>query len=826
MAERGVIGFNFSFSLVFLGAVKRLVEKGIYEFEGFRLDARHLMLYKNGEELSLPPKAVETLIALVERHGAIVAKDELMSLIWSDAVVEESNLALYLHFLRKTLGERADKTPFIETLRRRGYRFTADVKLIDAAAADDTGFAIIGREREIAGVAELLLSSDIRLVILTGVGGVGKTTLARAVAGRMSDRFADGVFFIELAGITSPEMIAPAIAAPLDVKTNGSKPLIDALKEHLAAREVLLILDNFEQLIAGAGQITDLLAASASAKILVTSRIQLRLSVGREFVVPALAVPSPRESELLDEISAYASVRLLTQRVRGVKPNFELTAENAPDIAEICARLDGLPLAIELAAARIKTMSPATILEKLEHQLKLLTGGPRDLPRRQQTMSETIAWSYDLLDASEKRLFARLAVFIGGFDLKAAEAVCAPADPDDAGFEVFDGIASLVDHNLLVLREQGKGDPRFQMLEVVREYAMEVLINSGEREAVEQAHAEYYRSLGESAEPHLEAAQSAEWLDRLDADHNNLRAALDWAKEHDPWLGRRLAGAVWRFWWLHGHIREGCDYLDLFLAATASTGDSIKAKMLSGAGQLHRLRGDSERARLYTEEGLALARAMDDKKNAALSLQRLGFLQLDEGNIAEARPMFEEGLEFARDLGDKQVLAMLYNALGESARLENELDRAAEHYSMALRFNREAGDRVRQTTNLINLGATALMQGDAERAAGYYREGLEIGSKMADMNGTLYCLEGMAGARFAGQKPETAALIFGATEAIRTANNLFLEPADRLVYEQAVARVRDALTDAKFADIFAEGAGMTLGETVALAITQSATGAV
>lgn len=804
--------------------MKRLVEKGIYEFEGFRLDARHLMLYKHGEEVLLPPKAVETLIALVERHGAIVAKDELMSLIWSDAVVEESNLALYLHLLRKTLGERADKTPFIETLRRRGYRFTADVKLIDAAAADDTGFAIIGREREIAGVAELLLSSDIRLVILTGVGGVGKTTLARAVARRMSDRFADGVFFIELAGITSPEMIASAIAAPLDVKTNGSKPLIDALKEHLAAREVLLILDNFEQLIAGAGQITDLLAASAAAKILVTSRIQLRLSTGHEFVVPALAVPSPRSShasevrEQIEEISAYPAVRLLTERVRGVKPNFELTAENAPDIAEICARLEGLPLAIELAAARIKTMSPATILEKLEHQLKLLTGGPRDLPLRQQTMSETIAWSYDLLDASEKRLFARLAVFIGGFDLKAAEAVCAPADPDDAGFEVFDGIESLVDHNLLVLREQGKGDPRFQMLEVVREYAMEILTTSGERDAVERSHAEYYCSLGDRAEPHLEAAQSAEWLNRLEADHNNLRAALGWAKEKDASLGQRLAGAIWRFWWLHGYIREGCDELALFLSLPTENND-FRAKMLSGASQLNRLCGETETACGYAEQLLALARETGDKKSAAMALNQLGFSALDRAEYERAELYFCEGILIVEQLGDRQMLGLLTNALGEVWRLRAVYDRAAHFYQRSLKYNREIGDLVRQTTNLINLGTTALLQGNIEAAGSYYREGLKISSKMVNIHGTLYCLEGIAGSYFAVRRPETAAVIFGAAEALRRGNNLVIEPADILPYEQGLNFARSRLTGQLFDELFAKGQKINIEEAVSLALS-------
>ncbi|MBC7898440.1 MAG: helix-turn-helix transcriptional regulator [Saprospiraceae bacterium] len=811
-------------------------EQEVYEFEGFRLDAAHTMLYRNGAEISLPPKAVETLLALVQRRGEILSKDELMETIWTDSIVEESNLSQYLHLLRKVLGETRDGKPFIETLRRRGYRFVADVSAAEATAneipntrlpagwdrpQDDE--LIIGREREAAEIIRLITNEKTRLLTLTGVGGVGKTTLAQSIGRRLRDDFSDGVFFVELAAVRNAEVVASAIASLTGVKEATGKTIFQMLKQHLSERSTLLILDNFEQVISAAPYISELLANSANLKILITSRVLLHLSVEREFVVPPLELPSAKSGDLL-QISGCEAVQLFVVRARSIKPTFALTDENAGSVAAICSRLDGLPLAIELAAARIKIMSPAAILERLESQLLLLTGGARDLPARQQTMRGTVGWSYDLLQDDEKALFRRLSVFAGSFTMEAAEAVVSEDEDlkekvtkNSQGTAVLDGVASLGDKSLLVAKEQN-GVVRFRMLEVVREYALEALEASGERDEMSRRHAGYFLALGEKAEPQLQAAQSAEWLNRLEDEHDNLRAALGWFLTNDTALGQRLAGSIWRFWWLHGHVREGCEQLGVFLSQ-ADQGDlESRTKMLLAAGFLNRLRGASELAHSYSAAGRKLANETGDPESGAVALHQLGFLALDGGDLAQAGQMFEEGLLLAKDSGNKQILGLLLNGLGEMSRLQEDYGRAADFYRQALAFNREAGDLVRQTTNLINLGATALSQGEMEAAGSFYRDGLKISSKMADMNGTLYCLEGIAGAYWSVRKPGRAALLLGAAEASREANNLFIETADREPYDRSVALVRDSLGETIFADIFAKGRKLDLEEAVDLAL--------
>lgn len=694
---------------------------------------------------------------------------------------------------------------------------------------------LIGREKEIAEVAKLLERDDVRLLTMTGVGGTGKTTLAQAVAGAMLTSFADGIFLIELAAITDAELVAPSIARSLGVKEMGGKPILEILGDYLREREMLLVVDNFEHVALAAPLLTELLRASPRLKILVTSRTLLHLSMEREYAVPPLAVPSDKHS--IDELIEYAAVALFIERARAAKPNFTLTDENANSVMEICARLDGLPLAIELAAARVKILSPPQILAKLENRLQLLTGGARDLPARQQTMRGAVEWSYDLLTEDEKRLFRRLAVFAGGFTLEAAEAVYADCGLQNADCEmeedksavrhphsaidVLDLITSLVDKNLLVSKERADGDVRFRMLEVVGEYALDALEGSNEAEAMRRSHAAYFLALGEEAEPHLQASQSAEWFNRLEEEHDNLRAALWWSLERDAEAAARLAAAIRILWIYHSHLTEGRVWLKAALERSSLDAPSaVRFKLLYALGQLAQNQGDYKAARKAFEEALAAGRAAGDKRHIAVSSRALGGVAKGQGDFTAARKFIEEALAISRELNDNFVMGTVLNSLGDLALIEGETAAARPLFEESLAIVRQLGNKHGVSVNLICLGAVAYGEGDDKAARSHYTEALAAAQELGQKILISYSLDGFAALAVKRGDAEPAARLAGAAEHLRKSIGFEIDTSDRRFRDAYLAELRAALDEADFADAYEQGHKLKLEEAIVLALAE------
>jgi predicted ATPase/class 3 adenylate cyclase len=556
--------------------------------------------------------------------------------------------------------------------------------------------SFVGREHEMSEVKQLLFHT--RLLTLTGPGGTGKTRLALQAAVEVLSEFVDGVFFADLSPVTDPALVASAVAQAVGIPEQAGRPILDAVKDHLQDKDLLLIADNFEQVVDAASVIEELLIAAPEMKILVTSRSILSVAGEQEYPVPPLAPPDPERLPDLVSLRKIDSVRLFEDRARAVQPRFEVTEDNASDVAAITARLDGLPLAIELAATRTKILSPQQILSRLQQRLTILTSGARTLPERQRTLRAAIAWSYDLLEAEEQRLFARLSVFSGGWSFDAAEVVC---DPQEIGLDVLDGMSSLVDKSLVGRTDSADGGVRFFMLETIREFAQEQLDEMGDFDVTRRRHADYFLELAMEAEPRLTARDQGEWLDRLDQEHPNIRAALRLAVEvKDAERAQTMAGALWRFWQQRGHLDEGRRWFDEILALPSRTPTPARAKALLGAGGVAWWQKDRDAAGTHYEEAVAIERHIGDEERLAEALYNLAFV-VAGSDINSASELLEESLHLFRkvesEAGVAQVLAMLVIRDAEAGAWERVIAKLEETTGIW----RHLGDRLHLAFDLV-----------------------------------------------------------------------------------------------------------------------------
>ncbi len=714
--------------------------------------------------------------------------------------------------------------------------------------------AFIGREREAADLRQLLGRAGVQLVTLTGPGGIGKTRLALQVAGEMTDQFPGGVCFVGLSAIGERGLIASAIAQTVGVHETGNTSPQESLIEYVAglSQPMLLLLDNFEHLVAAAPVVGQMLTAGPKLKVLVTSQAPLHIYGEHEFPVPPLALPDPKSIPPLEALSRLPAIALFVQRAQAVKHQFALTNENAPTVAAICARLDGLPLAIELAAARIKLLSPSAMLARLESRLSLLTGGARDLPTRQQTLRNTVDWSYGLLNGAEQTLFRRLSVFSGGCTLVAVEAVW--DTKGDLGLDVLEGMASLVDKSLAQQVEQVDKETRFIMLSTIREYALERLAESNDESATRRAHAAYYLVLAEEGAQDI--AAQPEWLDRFEFEHENFRLAIDYLiKTGDAEWGLRMGAALFRFWETREHLTEGRNAIARLLALEgAASRPNLRARLLFAGAVLAAEQGDYNSARPLFEESLETCVQLNDNRGVAVALNALAVNARDRGEFAGASLLFERCLAIWKDLGDPANIARVLSNLGSVMKSQGEYERASSLYDECLAMFRQIGDgagvawtlnylgdvarekadlvaahsfceqslsEFRQlqdswgiASTLADLASLSCDQGNNAEARRLYGESIKVFQELGHKRGIARALECLAVSAAAQSNAEQSLHLAGAAAALRQRLGVPLTPTEQPRLERALEFARRTLGNAAGLTAWMEGWAMPVEQAI------------
>jgi non-specific serine/threonine protein kinase len=652
------------------------------------------------------------------------------------------------------------------------------------------------------------------------------------------------VWLVALAALTDPMLVTGAVASALDVSEQSGQPLVETLAARLRGTPVLLVLDNCEHLVEACARLTQtLLEACGDLRVLATSREALGVAGEAVWQVPALSVSAPGGAVGVEELLASEAARLFVDRAALARPGFEVTDQTAPAIARLCRRLEGIPLAIELAAARMKVLTVDQILERLDDRFRLLAGGSRTAPSRQQTLRATLDWSYELLTDGERALLQRLSVFSGGWTLEAAEAALgndecgmmndelqkgsraerSPSDIHHSSFrihhsEVLTHLERLADKSLVIAEDRGR-EVRYRMLETIREYTLERLSRSGHEETARRGHADYFLAMAETSRREVGTRQSPELLERLEAEHDNIRAALRWFAKTDSEGCLRLAVAVRSFWYLRGHLTEGRRWLGTGLEAAGRAPARVLMQALQAAGNLALLQGDLAKARAYLADGVRVSKEAGDLRYMAWTSFGLGVVAMDEGDLVAARASFEESLATARAMGDERLIARSLNVLGEIARLGCDWAEARSFYEQAVASARQEGERDIVSTTLCNLGAVTWAGGDVTSARSYYREALTIDRELGHRSNISYSLDGLAAVAVRQSAWERAGRLAGAAEALREEIGYELEPVDQAFRVRYLVEAREHLGEAALETIMAAGRAMTFEQAIEYALS-------